>query len=417
MEPGVLALFIFFLIIAAIASGAEVALISLSPAKVRAMVEEKLVGSQAVSTLIGKPHRLLITILIVYNLLHTGLSVFAAAWATAVFGSEVLGIVTGVITFVILIFGEIIPKTFAQKFPSQTSRFIAPTLLVVTYLLFPITWVLEMINKGMMKLLRVKDQQKLYSDSEFLALADIGAEEGGIEEDEREMIENVLEFGDTTVEQVMTPRPEVEMLPSTATIEEAVAFVVERGRSRVPIYGESRDHVIGILKIHELLRQMETRGKEEVLGNLEMKEPLFVPETKPVDELFKEFQWKRIHIAMVVDEHGSISGIVTLEDLLEELVGDIMDENEVEERLLVKLNASSWSVSGKLELEMVAEETGLELPDDLPEHKTVAFLVLDQLEKIPKRGDDFEFAGFHFIVEKMVGNRIERVRMMKTSQE
>lgn len=376
------------------------------------MEEKKLRGASAVAKIKNAPQRLLITILIVNNLVNIALTVLTTLWATAAFGSKSLGIVTGVLTLIILIFGEITPKTFAQKYNEQFARFISPALLILMYLFSPISWALEKLNQFFIKIAGIEHQSNLFTDAEFLAMAEIGEEEGAIEKTEREIIENVLEFGDMVAGEVMTPHSDVRMLADESTIEDAETYILEHGHSRIPIFQkENPNKFIGILTIHDLLHYSKYRDKSEKLKVLEMKQPIFIPETKPVAELFKEFQWKRIHMAIVVNEHGMTSGIVTLEDLLEELVGEIIDESDMEKQLIKKLNHNTWSVSARVEVEDLSKEIGVIFPK-IPEHKTIAFLILTELGKIPKRGEDVIVSNVQFVVEKVTENRIDRVRIL-----
>ena len=350
-----LLLLIFLIFLSGAFSGAEIALTALSPAKVRAIGKDDKFGSRAIVKLKSKPQRLLITILIGNNLVNILATVLATFWAIEVFGSNAIGIVTGLLTFLILVFGEITPKTFAQKYSEQFARALAHPLLWLTKILFPIIWIFEKITQGLISGLKLRQPLHSVSEDELLALVDIGTKEGVIEEHEQEMIENVLEFTDTTAEEVMTIKKDIEMLKIDTSVHEAVQFFLTHSHSRIPVYKESIHNFVGIVTVHDILRFLHDPENNKILSDFKLKSPIIVPKTKSISKLFHEFQRRRQHLAIVVDERGETAGLVTMEDILEEIVGDIVDEQDREEKLIRKIGKNEWEASGEADIEELNE--------------------------------------------------------------
>ncbi len=412
-----LLIFIFALILfSGLFAGAEIALFSLSPAKVRGLIENKKKGALAVKKLRDNPHDLLITILISYNLVSIFASVLATNWASNAFNSNVLGYLTGAITLLVLIFGEILPKTFAQKYAETFSRMIAPLLVLLGYLFLPLLWLLTGITKGTMRLFGIDDSPlKSFTEEEFKAMVDIGAEEGELDKEEKELIENVLDFSETTVEEVMTPRTKMDALDEETIMVDAVEYINTHSHSRIPVYRETIDNVVGILSVRQLLHFTSHYDNDVPLKNLNLSEPLIVPESKQISDLFKDFQNKRTHLAIIVDEYGGVAGLVTMEDILEELVGEIVDESDIESVLIKKSGANNWILSGEAEIEDVNAATGIKL--DAPEHKTISYLILEKHQEIPEVGVKIAFDECELLVEKVAENKIQVVRLLKKKMQ
>jgi CBS domain containing-hemolysin-like protein len=397
----------FLLLFSGFFSGAEVALVSLSQAKARYLQQQKKRGAKAVEYLKNNPERLLITILVGNNVVNILIPVLSTVVFTNIFGNEILGLLTGILTIILLIFGEIVPKTLAQKHAEQFSLIAGPVIYFLSIVLTPIIWLIE-------KLLHVlgakSDEQKSFTDEELIALAEIGEQEGKLESDERQRIEGVLEFGETVAEEVMTPRPEMDVLVETTTLEEAVQFFLEKTHSRIPVFSEQIDNITGILTLKNILKFEQDFKKTTPLSALPQNPPLTVPVSMPLEEVLKEMKWKRTHIAIVIDEHGGTAGLVTLEDLLEEVFGEIEDETDERENQIKKLPDGSYFVPAQLELEQVEEQIGIKLKGD--ETDRVAKLVLDTLGRFPKRGERVSLSSkIDVVIEKMVGYKIISLRM------
>jgi putative hemolysin len=400
---------LILLILSGFFSGAEIAIVSLTEAKVRSLVEKGSKTASIVQSLKNKPQRLLITILVGNNLVNIGGSVLATAWATEKFGDHILGIITGVLMFLILIFGEIFPKTFAERFSRQFAFLMARPILYLQYALFPLVWILEKVMNFLLRRTGAKIEKM--TEDEIKAMVSLGEEAGAIEREERMLISNVLEFGDTRVSQVMTPRAKICSLSCNSSISQAVDLLIENGHSRIPIYKEDIDNVIGILTIQELLRGKRNESEKFTIMDLDLNQAIVVPETKYLHDLFKEFQWKHQHMAMVVNEHGSVTGLITMEDLLEEIMGEISDESDDDEKIIEHLGDDSWRVKAEVTIEELNEL--LEITFDCDPHKTVGYLLLDKFQKIPRRGEDIKIKNFHFFIEKKEKNKLESVRVVR----
>lgn len=403
---------IALLLLAAFFSAAETSLVSLSPARIRDMVEKKIPGAAMLHRLKSKPHRLLITILIGSNLVNVGASVYATLVFEQLLGSSALGIITGVLTLLILVFGEIVPKSLAQTYSKTVALFAAPFLQILLLIFTPAVWILDLLVKTMLKVVGRGEKQLNITEDELKAFVSIGAEEGTIEKDEQEMIENVLEFGDTRVEEVMVPRVEIKAVPLDATIKEVVDFMMEHRHSRIPVYEETIDDVVGMITVKDMLGHLHNGTTALTLSELPLMKALKVPASQKINQLFDEFQKRHIHIAIVLDEHGGTAGLITLEDILEELVGEIEDEfDEEEEENVTKIGNSEVAATGKALIEEINELLNIEI--DAPEHKTISYYITERLGRFPRQGEIIEEDDFRVTVDEMNKHTITKVSIEK----
>jgi CBS domain containing-hemolysin-like protein len=281
----------------------------------------------------------------------------------------------------------------------------APILVFLTRLVGPLA-------KGLLRLANVimpgkgLKQGPYITEQELRASAEVASEEGEIEDEEKELIHSIFEFGDTIVREVMVPRPDIVAMEDDKTLRDVQALVLEHGYSRVPVYQEDLDDVVGMIYAKDVLKALH-QGKHDAPLREIVREPHYIPETKKVAELLREMQRDKFHIALVTDEYGSVSGLVTLEDLLEELVGEIADEYDREEPELVPVGDGLYRVSGKASIDDVNELLDVELPDE--EWDTVAGLMLELFGRIPKSGDEVTFEGLTFTAEEVQGRRISKV--------
>ncbi len=339
-------LFIVCLLLSAFFSSSEVALISITRAKVRALVNQGKKGAKTLDTVKHSTDALLITILIGNNVVNVAAASLATAIAIGIYGDVGIGIATGGVTVILmLVFGEIGPKMYASRHTEALALRVALPILYLSRVLYPVLWVTDRIKQQFA--FRPGVTEPVVTEEEIKEWIDVGEEEGTIEEEERDMLYSVLRFGgDTTVREVMTPRIDVVMIEDVSTLENALAIFNETGFSRIPVYHEQIDNVVGLLNVKDVFSAVFRQQTSATLGNL-MYEPYFIPESKKIDELLKELQVKKQHMAVVLDEYGSFAGIVTVEDMLEELVGEIMDEfDEEEPRCSRSKRASTWSMRG-----------------------------------------------------------------------
>ena len=406
-----LLLLIFLIFLSGAFSAAEIALISLSQAKVRAISKDSKFGSKPIVRLKSRPQRLLITILIGNNLVNILATVIATIWAVEAFGGTGVGIVTGLLTFIILVFGEITPKTLAQKYSEKAARLLAYPLLWLTEILYPVIWIFEKFTQALISKLKIKQPLHSVSQDELLALVDIGTKEGVIQEQEQELIENVLEFSDTTVEEVMTVKKNMELLKIESTVDDAVHFFLTHAHTRFPIYKSTINNIVGILTVHEILMFLYDPQKKPNLSDFKLNPPIVVPKTKPINKLFHEFQRKGQHMAIVVDERGDTAGLVTLEDILEEIVGDIADEHDLQERNIWPTGVNEFEANGDTTIEELNKALDVKL--DFPAHQTISLLILEKLRRFPKSEEKIVFENLIFQIKQMSPKKIETVTITK----
>ena len=414
------ALLIFLILLAGFFSAAETAVTSLSPARVRAMVEQKKRFALVIANLKAHPDKLLISILIGSNIVNVWASVLATTITQNLFGSDTLGYLIGIMSMIMLVFGEIVPKTLAQRFNVVFSQISAPILRVLGFILYPLIMLLEYIARFFIWLLG-KEKFKSVTEDEVIAMLNIGHEEGEFNKQESEFIQNIFEFSDTTAEEIMVNRNEIEALSEDCTLEKALKIVTNSSHSRFPIYDASIDNVVGYTNIKDIIKYSR-RGvnMKKRLGDLKLHKILFFPVTKPINSIFKAFQQKRVHIAVILDEFGSTTGLITIEDVLEEIVGDIVDESDVEIQPIKKVSNSLYQLEANTTLEEIFEYVPFKV--DVPDHKTVAFLIIQKLKAFPREGEKIrlEDQGIEFVVEKMAGKTIQKVKMVvgkKSSEE
>ncbi len=405
-------LFILCILLSAFFSSAEVALVSIHRAKVRTLINEGKPGSKAVAALKESPEHLLITILIGNTFVNIAAGSIATAVAIQMFGDLGVGIATGFVVIVLLVFGEIGPKIYAARASDSFALTVAPIILFLSRLLSPVIWVVERVSPslGIGKELG----EPVVTEEEIKEWIDVGKEEGTIEQGEQDMLYSVLEFADTTAREIMTPRVNVILMEDTVSFEEAIQIFNDTGFSRIPVYHEHIDNITGILNVKDVFSAMVSRRKDSAIKEV-MYDPMFVPETQKIDDLLKELQVHRVQMAVVIDEYSSFVGIVTVEDILEELVGDIMDEFDKEEPEVQELAPGVYVVDAQMWVEDINDKMGLTLPTD-ESYETIGGLIIDRLGHLPQHpGEKAEIAignGVTLVVMQMHGRRIVKVKIV-----
>ena len=402
-------LFIICVVLSAFFSSSEVALISISRAKTRTLANEGKPGASAVAALKESPEHLLITILIGNNIVNIAAAAIATAFAIRIFGSLGVGIATGFVVIVLLVFGEIGPKIYAARASDSYALSVAPIILFLSRILTPVIWVVERVSPtfGIGK----ESAEPAVTEEEIKEWIDVGKEDGTIEQGEQDMLYSVLEFGDTPAREIMTPRVDVVLMEDTTTIDEAIRIFNETGFSRIPVYHEQIDNITGVLNVKDVFSAMVSQRKVTSIKEI-MYDPTFVPETKKIDDLLKELQVHRVQIAIVIDEYSSFVGIVTVEDILEELVGDIMDEYDTEEPDIQQISEGVYVVDAQMWVEDLNEKIVIDLPPD-ESYETVGGLLIDRLGHIPQHpGEKVEIEGGRvtLVVVQMHGRRIVKVK-------
>jgi putative hemolysin len=326
-------------------------------------------------------------------------------------------IVTTLISLVTIVFGEQVPKILALAHAERTALIFALPIDVLGWVLKPVVWPLNKLTQAITRLFGVSDvpQERLTAE-ELMILVERGGEQGEIEAEEQQMIGAVLELADQRVHEVMVPRIDISALPVTATLDEMIATIVNDGHSRIPIYDESIDNVVGILYAKDLLPQLKG-GREPDLRKI-VRPPVFVPESISVDDLLHQLQRQKVHIAIVLDEYGGTAGLVTIEDLIEEIVGEIQDEYDVEEPMIEPLDDDRARVDGRASVDDLTTHFGLELDAaDKEQYDTVGGLVYHEIGGVPNVGDSVEVDGLVLTVESTDGRRVGKVLVVRRSSD
>ena len=392
------------IVCSAILTGAEAAYFSLGRARLKRVTPE----GEPAKPRFGRAHDLLVTLLVGITVINIGAAALAATIADDLFGHR-WGLIVQIVVlvFILTTFGEVLPMTLAVKYPERFLALAGRPVAWLGVLLRPVRAVLTGLTDLTVRLIgRERVDQAMLTEEELRTLVDVGASEGVVEREEREMIHKVFELEDTPVRAVMVPRTDMVCLDIKTTPTEILPGLREHLHSRVPVYEGSIDVIVGILYTKDLLPYIEGLPPGFALRE-RLHPPYFVPESKRADMLLQEFQAKKLHMAIVVDEYGGTAGLVTLEDLLEELVGEIADEYDEPERLIQRVDATTFRVAGKLPIEDLNAVTGLKISN--AGYDTVGGWVLDLFGRVPRRAERTETAEFRLTVEKVERTRIVEV--------
>ncbi len=388
-------------------SASETALTSLSKIRLRNMVDDNIKNADKVAKATDNPGKLLSTILIGNNIVNICASSIATAIAISIDPIKGVGIATAVMTVIVLIFGEITPKTIAAQNSEKISLRFAGPIIIITKLLTPFVIIFNAVTGVIVRLFGADPSKKtpLITEAELKTMVDVSHEEGVLETEERQMINNVFEFGDSKAKDVMTPRTDIEAVKADISREELINFFKEEKFSRVPVYGEDIDDIIGIVYYKDVVFSDEDGFDIKDY----IREAFFTYESKGTSELFRIMRTKRIPVAIVVDEYGGTSGLVTLEDLVEEIVGEIADEyDEVEEDIEV-VKEDEYIIDGSTHIDDVNEMIGTNIESE--DFDTIGGFVIGVLGTFPEAGETIEYDGIKFVVEEIDKNRIEKLRI------
>lgn len=404
---------IVLLMFSALFSASETALTTLSKVKFKKFKEQNSFFTKPLVYLKENPPEMLSAILVGNNIVNIWASVLAGSIAYKFFHglseAYIIGISTAIMTFVILVFGEITPKTIAIRHADFFAPICAPIIYVFAILLKPVISILMLIIRPVILLFGAGGGKgPVLSEEEIKLILRQGKQEGVIEKEESEMISSIFEFGETSVREVMTPRPDMHCLEAGLSVREALQKIVESGHSRIPVFEGNLDNIIGILYAKDLLSLKLSSSSSDSLKKY-LRPALFIPEAKKVDELMHQMQAARTHLAIVVDEYGSVAGLVSLEDLVEEIVGEIHDEFERGEKLFEKIGEGAYLVDGGLSLGDLDAQLKIKLPQG--DYDTVAGFTLSHLGKVPSVGALVVIEKYKISVERVHHRRITRVRI------
>ncbi len=391
-------------------SASETALMSLSKIRLRHMVEEEVKGAEQISKLIANPSRLLGTILIGNNAVNIGASALATALAISIFKEKGVMMATIIMTILVIIFAEITPKSLAAQNSEKVALKVAKPIGLLISILNPIVLVFTYITHMLIRMMGgdPNKAQPFITEEELKTIVDVGEEEGVLEVDERKMIYNVFEFGDSPVHDMMVQRTDIVALELQSTYQEVLEVIRREQFSRIPIYQEAIDDIVGILNVKDLLLNDNTQDQFHI--EKYMREPYFTYEFKKAAELFKEINKNRNHMAVVLDEYGGTAGIVTIEDLIEEIVGDIQDEydDEYEEEIEV-VKEDEFTTNGSTKIQTVNEMIGTRLESE--EFDSIGGFIIGILGRFPELGETVEHETIRIIVEEIDKNRIKKIRI------
>ena len=413
----------------------EMAVVSLNDAKIEKMAEDGHKKAKLILKLTKNPTRFLSTIQIGVTLAGfltsaSAATAFAEMLTNAITASFdvpesivspiAVVLITLVMSYFSLVLGELAPKRIGMQVPEKIAFAVAKPLLVISKITAPFVKFLSLSTNGVVRLLGFDPNanEEVVTEEEIRMMVDVGGEKGVIEDTQKEMINNIFEFDDMDAGDIMTHRTDVVAADiNDITLEDFMNLAIEHGRSRIPLFDEDIDNIVGIVYVKDLLKFV---GKEvKAKGTLKniMREPYFIPETKSCGELFKEMSSKRIQMAVVVDEYGGTAGIVTLEDIVEAIMGNIQDEYDVEEEEISKIDENTFTVDGTIDIEEIDELIGKELPEG--DYETLAGFIMDELQCIPKDGEMNEvvFENVKFTVLSVEDRRIEKIKVEITPVE
>lgn len=390
-------------------SSAETALFSISQTRARHMAKDNIRTHLLIKRMKDDPHKLLTTILIGNNVVNVAASAIATALTIGMFPNrQAVGLTTGVMTFLILVFGEVIPKSFATRNNILIAKLTIYPIHWLSILFTPIILFLNFIPRITGRISKTPSA----TEQELITFVEVVEEQGEIKEAEREMIHNIFELDDTNASEIMTPRADMFVVDADAPLD--FKTIADSGFTRIPVIEGDIDHVVGILNIKDIFMHQATSGTPVDVRSV-MRPPYFVPENKKLDRLLHQFKARKNHLAIIVDEYGGVSGLITLEDALEELVGEIRDETDKEDPHIITKKPREWLVLGKSEIEEVNQKIGINIPES-KEYDTFSGFILDRIGRIPEENEAFTINGFKVVVMEMDGNRIKRYLVQALGQ-
>ena len=393
-------------------SGLEVALVGVRKSKVVQLFNEGKKGSKALHKLKMNPSWMMSSVNLGNNLVNVGASALATSVAIRLFGNDGLGIAVGVMTFLILVFGEITPKTYCNANSTKVALRYAPVLLAFSYVFYPVVKFFEIITRGVVKITGSSYTPPPITEEEIKGVIDQGLAEKALEKEEMELVHGALNFDDTVIRSVMTPRTKMFTLNAKMLLFEALPQINQSAHSRIPIFGDTRDDIVGFIHVRDVLKELE-KDKDVVTLEQIARKPVFASQEKMISSLLKEMKGRKTHMAIVVDEHGGVEGLVTLEDLLEEIVGEIEDETDLKrERGYERIDQDTIITNGDIEIDIINEIFETKIPEG-DDYASLNGLLHERLQDIPQEGDKLELNDLKIIVEKVTKNIPQKIRIEK----
>ncbi len=410
-------LIVILVLLSAYFAAAEIAFMSLQRYKLEALVQKNVKGAQLVAWLKEHPERLLSTVLLGNNLVNTAAASLSTALVVSMMGkgneNQAILVSTLIVTAIILVFGEAIPKTSASIHSEKVSLAVARSIKVVSWVFTPIVLLLSWISTGFGKLFGGKPVgNSLIGEEEIRFMIRAGLRDGGVKNSEAEMLHKVFEFGDRPAREIMVPRTEVIWVESAISVAEFLTLYQKHPLYRYPVFHERRDNVVGVLSLKDVLMAL-AKGACDLNRSISdlVRPPYFAPESKHISELLTEMRANNYHLCVVIDEYGGTSGIITMTQLVEEIVGDVNDELAETGKEFEIINDTTFQINGTMRIEDVKTETGLVLPEG--DYETVAGLILKILGHIPKTGEQLKYRDMKLVITRVNGNKIEEILITK----
>ncbi|RAP35834.1 hemolysin [Candidatus Marinamargulisbacteria bacterium SCGC AAA071-K20] len=414
MEPILiikLIIFIGFIFLSAFFSSAETAFTAVNRIKLRSLNEENVKGAEKLEKMLENPRNLITGILIGNNISNIGASAMATAFLMETFNSlgftnfaANMAIITGIMTFILLTFGEITPKTIAIKNPAKYALRIASIIHISIILFYPFIKLFTLISMGISKILGISSEvSKIITAAEVKAIINMGEEEGILDPEEKHMIEGVFKVSEKIIREVMTPRTDTTCIDISSSINDAIDLFIEKGHSRIPVYEEKIDNIQGVLYAKDLLavERSSAAGIRDFIRDAK-----FMPETKNIESLLQDMKESKFHIAIVVDEHGGMSGLVTMEDIIEEIVGEIIDEHDVEEKHIKITGQNKYQIDASINMDDLSEHLDIKFPEDDDDYDTLGGFILNLVGEFPNKGTEVSYENLTFTVLEIKKRRI-----------
>ena len=420
MDPSTiiqLVVLIVLLLLSAFFSSSETALTTVSKIKLKTLADEGNKSAAKVLQVTENPGKLLSTILIGNNIVNISASALATTFTTELFGSKFVGISTGILTILVLIFGEVTPKTLATQYSVKMSMIFVHPIKFLMVILTPAIWLLDLLTGIIFKILRVDTSAKnTMTESELRAVVDVSHEDGVIEPEEKFMISNVVDFGDALSKDIMIPRADIVCADIDSTYEELVEIFRAEKFSRIPIYEDSKDSIIGLLYLKDLFFYSQTHDMSKFDLKSILRQPIFVYEYQKTSQIFADMKTSSVTMAVVLDEYGATSGIITMEDLIEEIVGEIRDEyDDYEDDFIRNIGDNQFDIDASIKLDDLNDALNTKLVSE--NYDSLGGLVIEILDKLPEEGEEATYKNISLLVTKVHKNRIERITMTVKSEE
>lgn len=409
------------LLCSAFFSASETAITSLGTLKARFILEKRGKSVSQLNLWLSHPERVLTTILIFNNVVNILASALATQIASHYFKSNVVGIATGSITLLVLVFGEIVPKSIAKAHAETFGPLALKVINLIYRVTYPAVYLFSEFANGLMKVLGAeKKEGPDITEEELEHIVKVGQSSGALLDFKKDMIDGIFDFDDTKVREIMTPRTDIYGVEVDESVEKALALIIETGYSRFPIYDKGKDNVIGILLAKDLLRFAAGGVEKDATVKSFLREPFFVPESKMIVEVFRDLKRSKNHLAIIIDEYGGTAGLVTMEDIIEQIVGDIQDEYDVEEAKILEIEANVYDVSGSVNIDEFLEFFGLEGIDLNVEREqdvdTIGGWLTQLLGKLPKVGLTTQIGPLKAEISEVERHRIQRIRVTKQDE-